>query len=55
MHTHTHTQNTQVLSNGIQDATDNRKEILGMFKQKVTEAEKKKLERQQKRDDRVVR
>ena len=47
-----HTQKTQVLSNGIQEAIDNRREILGMFKQKVTDAEKKKLERQQKRRDR---
>ena len=48
-----HTQKTQVLSNGIQENTDNRKEIVGMFKQKVTEAENKKLERQQKRGDKL--
>ena len=40
-----HTQKTHVLSNGIQEVTDNRKEILGMFKQNVSEAEKRKLER----------
>ena len=38
-----HTQKTNVLSNGIQEVTDNMKEILGMFKQKVTETETKNI------------
>ena len=46
-----HTQKTQVLINGINETIDNRKEIIGSFNEKLNEAKKAKLAKQQKRRD----
>ena len=46
-----HTQKTQVLTNGIKETIDNRKENIGSFKEKIYEAKKGTLARQQKRRD----
>ena len=42
---------TQKTTNGIKETMDNRKEILGSFKEKINEAKKEQLAKQQKRSD----
>ena len=43
-----HTQKTQVLTNGINDHSDNRREILKHFNEKLNDEKKAKLARKQK-------